>query len=221
MVGSSRTAAAGGAEIAGTADSDDSAAAATVAFWWRISRRQARALAVIGLVACIAAFLLYYVNWTLPFLRESLPLIFKSARGATISQVAPDIAAPSAAPATLGERLARVALQPHKLTYTYGFWLFPIAGVAGTLLARQRRERVLLAAWGGSLIAFMCVDLFFNLLVKHHYFVMAPVAVGLALILERVWDRGRVYRWAGVAMFAVFALLGARVAVQTAWGLIP
>jgi len=50
---------------------------------------------------------------------------------------------------------------------------------------------------------------------------MAPVAVGLALILERVWDRGRVYRWAGVAMFAVFALLGARVAVQTAWGLIP
>ncbi|MBN2370418.1 MAG: hypothetical protein JXO72_08015 [Vicinamibacteria bacterium] len=182
--------------------------AMTILLWWREARSEAVSLATATISACALAFALYYVHWAIPFLSESLPLIL-------------DTDAKVGSFAFVTKHLTRLAQQPHKLNYTYGFWLFPLAGVAGTLLVRRRRERWLLAAWGASLIAFIFVDLFFNLLAKHHYLVIAPVVVGLSMLLDSMWRRDPWGRWAAISIVAVFLILGSRVAAQTAWGWIP
>jgi hypothetical protein len=65
------------------------------------------------------------------------------------------------------------------------------------------------------------LDVRFNFLLKHHYFTMAPVAVGLGLLLERGFSAGRGWRLASAAGLAVLAVLAARLAGATAFGWIP
>ena len=58
-----------------------------------------------------------------------------------------------------------------------------------------------------------------NFLLKHHYYVMVPVAVGLGSLVARIESR-----WGRAPAFAVTALvvsLGLRTAVEVALGLIP
>lgn len=165
---------------------------------------KALALALVG--AWTLAFGLYYVNWAWPFLWESLPHIASSA--------------PSGGS---GEPWSRLALQPRKLTYTFGSAVVPLLGLAGLVTARRasRPARVLLLCWAAIVVLVGGLDLFFNFLRKHHYFVMVPVAVGGGVLLARLAERGRAGRIAAAALCVASAALGLRMAVDVALGRIP
>jgi hypothetical protein len=174
-----------------------------VVFLYRPSPGPSRALIRIGVAASVAAFVLYYVSWTLPFLRESLPAIFSGM----------DTSASESS--SLWSRIAAV---PHKLSYTYGNALLPVIGLAGLVLARPKNQRILLACWAGMLILFSVADLFFNFILKHHYFVIPAVAVGLGLSADWLVQKGR-RGWIAATALVLFTLvLGARAALSVALG---
>jgi hypothetical protein len=181
------------------------------AAWLRGHPREARALVTATLLACLVAFALYYVHWTGPFLRETLPALAGRATAGT----APSGTAPSAGVSLWPRLLA----QPHKLGYTFGSALIPLGGLLGLALARRSAERLVLGAWAAVLLVFGAVDLFFNFLLKHHYFVMAPVAVGCGVLLARVRERagGPV----AVLLLLGMVAVGAHAALETALGWIP
>jgi hypothetical protein len=171
-------------------------------FLYRRSPGASRALVGVAFAAAAAAFVLYYVNWTLPFLRESLPTIF-AGMGASTSE---------------SSLWSRVAAIPHKLTYTYGSALVPLIGLAGVALARPKSQRILLASWAAMLVLFSGADLFFNFLLKHHYFTIPAVSAGLGLFAAWISRKGR-WGWALATALVVFALvLGARAALRVALG---
>jgi hypothetical protein len=92
----------------------------------------------------------------------------------------------------------RLAALPRKLTYTYG--------------------RVLLMSWAGMLVVFSGADLFFNFLLKHHYFVIPVIAVGCGLLAARLSEKKR-WGWVLAVVFVVTILvMGARVALLVALG---
>jgi hypothetical protein len=170
---------------------------------YRRSPGSSRALMRAGLAASAAAFVLYYASWTLPFLRESLPAIF---------------AGMDTSASESSSLLSRVAAIPHKLNYTYGNALLPTLGLAGLVLARPRNLRILLLCWGGMLVLFSVADLFFNFILKHHYFVIPVVSVGLGLSSEWLTQKGR-YGWVAATALVLLALgLGARAALAVALG---
>lgn len=154
------------------------------------SRRLWRAL----LSAAALAFVLYYVHWTWPFLSESLPAIITGQSSAAGDGV------------DLGQRLGAV---PRKLAYTYGTALLPVIGLAGLGLARSSPARALLTSWAGILVVFSGLDLFFNFLLKHHYFTMPPVAVGAGLLASWLHERkpwGRALAWIFVSGIVLMGL---------------
>ncbi|HEY8148956.1 MAG TPA: hypothetical protein VIK51_08630 [Vicinamibacteria bacterium] len=166
-----------------------------------------RALLTAGATAAALAFAAYYVNWTWPFLSESVPQLLGGS------------GAPSSSSA--GALPFRIAAAPHKLAYTFGSVLVPVLGIAGLVIARRGVERVLLLAWAAVLPVFSGLDLFFNFLLKHHYFTMVPVAVGGGVLLARVAERGRWGRVLAVAALVCVAVLAARVGLDAATGRIP
>ncbi len=176
--------------------------AVAIAFLARRAGEKARVLAWAMLAASFTAFMLYYVNWTLPFLRESVPSIL-SGVGSQSSDF------------SLWSRLAAI---PRKLTYTYGHPLLPLAGLAGLALARRSPQRTLLACWASMLVLFSGFDLFFNFLLKHHYFVMPPVTVGAGLAAAWLFGKGRWGKAAVVVLVAYVMGVGARAALGVAFG---
>jgi hypothetical protein len=181
--------------------------AAAVMLLWRPAPASAKALLFALVGAWTLAFGLYYVNWAWPFLSQSLPHIAASS-------------SPSGGP---GESWSRLALQPHKLTYTFGSAIVPVLGLAGLFAAKSasRPARVLLLCWAALLVLVGGLDLFFNFLRKHHYFVMVPVAVGGGVLLARLAERGRAGRVAAAVLGVASAFLGLRMAVDVAVGRIP
>jgi hypothetical protein len=115
----------------------------------------------------------------------------------------------------------RLALEPSKLAYSYGSLLVPLAGFAGLASLRPSWERRVLWCWAAILPVVSGADVFFNFLLKHHYYVMAPMAVGAGALLARAEGVSRVGRWAAAAGAAALALLGLRTALDVALGLIP
>ena len=182
------------------------AIAAALPFVFRSRPRAARALAAAGLAGAAVAFLLYYVNWTWPFLSQSVPRILHGS------------GAPEAGATPL---LRRLLALPHKLDYSYGSALVPLLGLAGLAWARTMRGWPLLLAWAAVLPVFSAADLFFNLLLKHHYFTAAPVAVGGGLLLNRLAGRGPAGRVAAGVLLGLALLLGLQAALDTALGRIP
>jgi hypothetical protein len=164
-------------------------------------------------LAALAAFVLYYVHWTWPFLEESIPRLLGAG---------PAVAAPGSAPAAVPvDVLGRIARIPGKLEYTFGSPLVPLAGLLGLGLARGAATRILLVAWGGILVLFSGLDLFFNFLLKHHYFTIVPVAVGGGLLLGAIAEKGRAGRWAAAGMALLVLVFGAGMAFQAGSGGIP
>jgi hypothetical protein len=166
-----------------------------------------RALLTAGAAAAALAFAAYYVNWTWPFLSESVPQLLHGS-GAE-------------AGANAGAWRARLMLEPGKLAYTFGSILVPVFGIAGLVAARRGVERVLLLAWATVLPVFSGLDLSFNFLLKHHYFTMVPVAVGGGVLLAGVAQRGRGGRVAALAALVIMVVLAARVGLDAATGRIP
>jgi hypothetical protein len=166
-----------------------------------------RALLSAGAMAAALAFAAYYVNWTWPFLSESVPQLL----GGSGAQSG----------ANAGALPFRIAAAPHKLAYTFGSVLVPMLGVVGLVIARRGVERVLLLAWATVLPVFSGLDLFFNFLLKHHYFTMVPVAVGGGVLLARLAERGRWGRALAVAALVCMAVFAARVGLDAATGRIP
>jgi len=162
---------------------------------YRGAPRPARALATATLAAAGAAFLLYYIHWTLPFWNESLPRILATAGS-------------QAEGPTLW---SRVVGAPRKLTFTYGTPALPLVGVVGLGLPQRSPARTLLLLWASILILFSGFDLFFNFLLKHHYFVMAPISVGLGLTAAWLSTKGRLGRV--LAVVFIVSLIG-----MGAWG---
>ena len=180
--------------------------AAALPFVLRSEPGTARSLAAAGLAAAAVAFLLYYVHWTWPFLSQSVPRILHGSG-------APD---EGGAPV-----LRRLLALPHKLGYSYGSVLIPVLGLAGLARARSLRGWPLLLAWAAVLPAFSVADLFFNLLLKHHYFTMVPVAVGGGLVLAALARRGAAGRVGAGVLLGLALLLGLRTALDAALGRIP
>ena len=166
----------------------------------------ARALAATGLAAAAVAFLLYYMEWTWPFLSQSVPRILHG----------------SGAPEGGGTPvLRRLLALPHKLNYSYGSALIPVLGLAGLARARALRGWPLLGAWAAVLPVFSVADLFFNLLLKHHYFTAVPVTVGGGLLLAALARRGAVGRVSAGVLLGLALLLGLQTALDAALGRIP
>ncbi|HEY2941796.1 MAG TPA: hypothetical protein VGN09_05120 [Vicinamibacteria bacterium] len=182
------------------------AIAAALPFVVRSEPSTARALAAAGLAAAAVAFLLYYMYWTWPFLSQSVPRILHG----------------SGAPEGGGTPVFRRLLAlPHKLNYSYGSALIPVLGLAGLVRARTLRGWPLLAAWAAVLPVFSVADLFFNLLLKHHYFTAVPVAVGGGLLLAALARRGPVGRVSAGVLLGLALLLGLQTALDAALGRIP
>jgi hypothetical protein len=174
---------------------------------WRRQPAFVRALLTAGAAAAALAFAAYYVNWTWPFLSESVPQLLHGSSAES--------------GANAGAWRARLILEPGKLAYTFGAILVPVLGIAGLVAARKGVERVLLLAWATVLPVFTGLDLFFNFLLKHHYFTMVPVAVGGGVLLAGVAQRGRGGRIVAVAALVIMAVLAARVGLDAATGRIP
>lgn len=170
-------------------------------------RPLARSLVGAALTAGVLAFLLYYVNWAWPFLSQSVPKLLAGGSSHVAEPGTP--------------LLSRLALQPHKLAYSYGTVLVPLLGLVGLALVPARRERLVLLAWGGVLVVVGGLDLFFNFLLKHHYYVMVPMAVGAGVLLSRLEQKGRAGRAAALVLVGLACLLGAETAVAVALGEIP
>jgi hypothetical protein len=180
---------------------------AAVPLLWKRTPQQARALGAAALLAALLAFVLYYGNWAWPFLVHSLPKILHGS-GAPAGSMASDT-------------LSRLALLPDKLAYSYGSAVVPLLGLLGLLRLARSPERLFLVLWGGVLVAFSGIDLYFNLLLKHHYFSMAPIAIGGGVFLARLWETGRAGRAAAVILLAFALLLGLETALAVALGEIP
>lgn len=146
------------------------------------------------------SFLLYYIHWALPFVRDSLPSLL--AGGGSDAGI---------------DVWARVAGEPRKLAYTFGSAVVPVAGLVGLGLA-TRAERVLLGAWGAILVGFTALDVGFNFLLKHHYFTYPVIAIGLGLGLDWLHEKN----WPARAILVVFVVflmwVGAREALVVASG---
>jgi hypothetical protein len=174
-------------------------------FLARADRRQAWHLVTAALAATVASLVLYYGYWVLPFVRESIPLLLASEGGDAIP---------------VGTRLALV---PGKLTYSFGSLVLPLAGLLGVgLLGLRSREerRFLLLAWISVLVLFSFADVFFNFILKHHYFTLAPVVIGAAALLDAGTRRGGWTRWASGALLVYAVALGLRSAAALALGTI-
>jgi hypothetical protein len=174
--------------------------AMSVLWLYRSERTLALRLATLLLAGWGLALLLYYMHWVVPFLTDSLPQLAGKGSSGTVD---------------LG---ARLRLAPEKLSYTFGSWLVAAFGLAGLGLARSRARRVLLGSWGSVLILFSGLDLYFNFLLKHHYFSLPAVAVGAALALH--WLEGK--KTPGrllLAAFVVFLwMMGLEEALRVAAG---
>jgi hypothetical protein len=166
----------------------------------------ARSLLSATAAACACAFILYYVHWTWPFLSQSVPALLGGTAG-------------NAREAT--PILRRLALQPGKLGYSYGSLIVPVAGLIGLARLRPSWGRRVLGAWAGILVAVSAADVFFNFLLKHHYYVIAPMAIGIGALLARVEESGRLGKWAARAALVALAALGLRTALDVALGRIP
>jgi hypothetical protein len=177
-------------------------------FLWRRERAAARALATAALASGGLAFALYYASWTWPFLRESVPRLLGGGGS--------DAAGATAAP--LWPRVARI---PSKLADSYGSALIPLAGLGGLALLERATDRIFLWAWAAVLVVFSALDVSFNFLLKHHYATMTPVAVGLGLLLDRLWSRAAWGRSLALVLLAFSLILAVRVALDTALGRIP
>lgn len=177
--------------------------ALAVTWLYRSEKDLAMRLAGILLAGWGLALLLYYIHWVAPFVRESLPLFLagKETEGAGAFDLA-----------------ARLRLAPEKLSYTFGSWLVPVVGLVGLGLAETRLRRVLLWGWGSVLVSFSALDLFFNFLLKHHYFTLPAIAVGVGLVLERL-ERKKAWGRLLVAAFLVFLwVMGLAEALRVARG---
>ena len=64
-------------------------------------------------------------------------------------------------------------------------------------------------------------DVFFNFLLKHHYYAMLPVAIGFGALLARIQGASRAGRWAAAAATVLVVALGLRTALDVALGRIP
>lgn len=157
-----------------------------VAAWWlhRSSPTLSKNLVRLVVLAWAVSFVLYYIHWTLPFVRDSLPSLL----GGVGSDAGIDV-------------WARVASEPRKLSYTFGSFIVPAAGVAGLALALRTR-RVLLGSWGSILVVFTALDIGFNFLLKHHYFTYPVVAIGLGLGLDWIHEK----RWPARAITVVLVV---------------
>ena len=145
------------------------------------------------------ALVLYYGNWILPFLRETIP------------SLASDLGSDSI------DFASRIAAQPEKLAYTLGSPLVLLTGLAG-LYRLRGRDRVLLGSWALAIVGFGLLDLAFNFLLKHHYYSFPAIAIGVALAFRWLEKRGRWGRVVvGVFLVSIW-MVGLREAVSVSQG---
>ena len=157
------------------------------------------------------SFLLYYIHWTLPFVRDSLPALLSGSG----SEAGIDV-------------LARVSSQPGKLAYTFGSPLVPVVGLIGLVgligpspaRAGHAQRGVLLVSWGGILVVFSALDVLFNFLLKHHYFTYPVIAVGIGLALGWLHEKSWLFRVITAVFVVSLVWMGLQEAVAVARGVI-
>jgi hypothetical protein len=173
---------------------------ATCTLTWRRRPVLAKRLAWVLVLAWSVSFLLYYIHWTLPFLRDSVPALLSGTGGGGGIDL-----------------LGRIGSQPGKLAYTLGSVLVPVVGLAGLSLADGSR-RLLLYSWAGVLVGFAALDVFFNFLLKHHYFAYPAVAIGLGLALDWLHGKSSLSKVISVVFVVSLVWMGFREAIAVATG---
>jgi hypothetical protein len=117
----------------------------------------------------------------------------------------------------------RLALIPRKLGYSFGSVVLPLTGLIGVGLVTLRSRvgaRFILPAWVSVLLFFSFADVYFNFILKHHYFTLVPVTMGAAALLDVGMRRGGWTRWASGALLVSAVALGSRAALSLAMGTI-
>ena len=145
------------------------------------------------------ALVLYYGNWILPFLRETIPSLASGGGSESI-----DFA-------------SRIAAQPEKLAYTFGSPLVLLTGLAG-LYRLRGRDRVLLGSWALVIVAFGILDLAFNFFLKYYYYSYTAIAIGVALAFRWLEERGLWGRVVVGVFLVSICMVGLREAVSVSQG---
>lgn len=178
------------------------ALALTAVISYRSDRDFSKSLVKLSLVSWTLAFLLYYVHWAVPFVRDTLPVLLFGAGGERTIDLG-----------------ARAAAVPSKFTYSFGSFLIPLGGLLGIALVEGRsRARRLLEGWALVLVLFTLLDLGFNFLLKHHYFSWPVVALGLGFFLHRLDEKGRLGRVTARVSFLALIVSAVRAAIRVATG---
>jgi hypothetical protein len=169
------------------------AAAASLLF--RKEPRLAKRLGTLLIAGWAVAMVLYYGNWILPFLSETIPSLVSGRSSDSIDFV------------------SRIAAQPKKLAYTFGSSLVLLTGLAG-LYRLQGRDRVLLGSWALVIVVFGLLDLAFNFLLKQHYYSFPAIAIGVALAFRWLEERGLWGRVVVGVFLVSICVMGLREAVS-------
>ena len=173
--------------------------ATAAALLFRKEPHLAKRLWTLLIAGWAVAMVLYYGNWILPFLRETIP------------SLASDLGSDSI------DFASRIAAQTEKLAYTLGSPLVLLTGLAG-LYRLRGRDRVLLGSWALAIVGFGLLDLAFNFLLKHHYYSFPAIAIGVALAFRWLEERGLWGRVVvGVFLVSIW-MVGLREAVSVSQG---
>lgn len=164
--------------------------------------RQVVALGLASAVALGLATLIYCGQYIGPILERTIPYFTQAA--------APSGGIEGVRHDPFGVYLAKYW---PRMTYfrqsgSYGLQLALPLGLLGMLYVRGRRSRALLACWLAVAALFLVAGNRISMVDKHLFYIIPALALGVGLLMGRLWRRGAAARLV-VACFYAFALVAA------------
>jgi len=173
---------------------------------WAENIRPLRAMWTAAGVAITLALLIYYGQYILPVIQQTLPYM------GTVFTRGPESVGVERPP--FGQYMA--AFVPHldyriwPGDYLYFGLIIPLLFMLPGFVALRRRPAVwtLFAAWGTVALLFMLAGYRISMVDKQLFYLLPVICVCWALYADRIWARGRWGRWL-VAVVVLFSLVSA------------